>query len=113
MTNNLFEKSERYLNLLCHEIKERCVGSSGNIMATDFLEKELIGMGWNTGKTVFDAIDWEENGAILRSDNSFFDVLVSPYSLSFPEKPGWSQQQQSRNLKILISKIKYSCFQVI
>jgi aminopeptidase YwaD len=31
----------------------------------------------------FDAIDWEENGAVLRSDDRNFNVLVSPYSLSF------------------------------
>ncbi len=83
MTNNLFEKSERYLNILCREIKERCVGSSGNIMATSFLEKEFSRLGWDTGKTEFEAIDWEENGAILRTDDIYFDVLVSPYSLPF------------------------------
>lgn len=83
MKNELIEKSEAYLNLLCREIKERCVGSSGNIMATSFLEKEFALLGWDTNKTQFDAVDWDEDGAILRSDDSFFNVLVSPYSLPF------------------------------
>jgi aminopeptidase YwaD len=83
MNNNLLEKSEKYLRILCRETGERCVGSRGNILATNFFEKELAGIGWDTRKTEFDAIDWEENGAILRSDNSFFDVKVSPYSLPF------------------------------
>ncbi|MBK7131991.1 MAG: M28 family peptidase [Bacteroidales bacterium] len=81
--NHLILKSQNYLDTLCNTIKERCVGSSGNILATHFFEKELSLLGWETAMSEFDAIDWEENGAILKSEDGNFELLVSPYSLPF------------------------------
>ena len=66
-SDRLYSKSLSYLNTLCHEITERCVGSEGNRQATYFFEKELTSLGWETTMPEFDAMDWEENGAVLRS----------------------------------------------
>lgn len=79
----LYQKSERYLDKLCREINERCVGSEGNRLATAFFEKELSFLGWQTEVTGFDAIDWEENGAVVISGETVFNALVSPYTIGF------------------------------
>jgi aminopeptidase YwaD len=84
MTDNLLLiKCNEYLKTLCVDISERCVGSNGNRQATCFFEKELSLRGWETEMVEFEAIDWLENGATLKSDEEKFDVLVSPYSLGF------------------------------
>jgi len=57
------------------------VGSPGNRMATQFFEEEISAAGWKSEIQEFDAIDWEDGGAVLQSENSSFDVFVSPYSL--------------------------------
>jgi len=77
----LYQKSSTYLQTLCKEIPDRCVGSEGNRMATSFFEEEISSFGWDTGMQEFDAIDWEDGGAILHCDSSSFEVFVSPYSL--------------------------------
>lgn len=84
MTDNfLLIKCKEYLKTLCVDISERCVGSNGNRQATCFLEKELSLRDWVTEMVEFEAIDWVENGANLKSDGENFNVLVSPYSLGF------------------------------
>jgi aminopeptidase YwaD len=84
MTENLLmKKCKEYLKTLCVDISERCVGSNGNRQATYFFEKELSLRDWETEMAEFEAIDWVENGAILKSDEEYFDALVSPYSLGF------------------------------
>jgi len=57
------------------------VGCEGNRKATSLFEKELSSLGWHTERAEFDAVDWEEGGATLQSENENFSVLVSPYSL--------------------------------
>lgn len=81
--NHLQLKCKDYLKTLCEDITERCAGSYGNRQATTFLEKELSIQGWETEMAEFEAIDWEENGASLKSGEDTFNVLVSPYSLGF------------------------------
>ena len=76
-------KCKEYLKTLCVDISERCVGSNGNRKATFFFEKELSLRGWETEMAEFEAIDWEENGATLKSEEENFNVLVSPYSPGF------------------------------
>jgi aminopeptidase YwaD len=71
-TEGLYNISSTYLQTLCKEIPNRCVGSEGNRMATSFFEKEISSFGWNTEMQEFDAIDWEDGGAILRSESSTF-----------------------------------------
>ncbi|MCK9220899.1 MAG: M28 family peptidase [Bacteroidales bacterium] len=84
MTNHdFYQKILIYLEKLCQEIPERCVGSEGNLKATRFFEAEISALGWETEMTAFEAIDWKENGAILKSNGHSFHVLVSPYSLGF------------------------------
>jgi aminopeptidase YwaD len=79
----LLKKSQDYLRILCSDIKERCVGSDGNRQATSFFEKELSLNGWKTEMPEFDAVDWVQNGATLKSGDETYDVLVGPYSLGF------------------------------
>lgn len=84
MTENLLLiKCKEYLRTLCVDITDRSVGSNGNRQATSFLEKELSFRDWKTEMVEFEAIDWEESGAKLKSDEEYFKVLVSPYSLEF------------------------------
>jgi aminopeptidase YwaD len=84
MTENLLLiNCKNYLKILCVEISERSVGSNGNRQATHFLKKELSLHDWETEMVEFEAIDWEENGANLKSGEDSFKVLVSPYSLGF------------------------------
>ena len=80
-TEDLYQNCSTYLQTLCNKISNRCVGSEGNRMATSFFEKEISSFGWNTEIQEFEAIDWEDGGAILQSDSSSFNVFVSPYSL--------------------------------
>lgn len=80
---SLLKKCSLYLDTLCCEITERCVGSEGNNMTTFFLEKEFSSLGWKTEMPVFDAIDWKEKGATLTAGGKDFDVLPGPYSLGF------------------------------
>lgn len=81
--NHLIKKCKEYLKTLCVDISERCVGSNGNRQATYFFEKELLLRDWEAEMVEFEAIDWVENGATLKSDEENFNVLVSPYSLGF------------------------------
>jgi aminopeptidase YwaD len=82
-SDRLYSKSINFLNILCLEITERCVGSEGNRQAGYFLEKKLSALGWKTSMPEFDAIDWEEKGAVLRAGDINFNVHVSPYTLGF------------------------------
>lgn len=77
----LYDKSISYLKILCEDISERCVGSEGNRKATSFFEKEISSFGWKTEAPEFKAIDWRDEGAILKASEKDFKVLASPYSL--------------------------------
>lgn len=80
-SRKLYQKSLSYLEKFCKEIPERCVGSEGNRMATDFFQKEISSFGWETEMQEFDAIDWKDEGATLQAGDLKFEVFVSPYSL--------------------------------
>lgn len=77
----LHQKTLSYLQALCVDIPERCVGSDGNRAATRFFEREIASFGWETETQKFEAMDWEDGGASLRCDEENFEALVSPYSL--------------------------------
>lgn len=70
-----------YLQKLCNDISERCVGSEGNIKATNFFNDTLLSMGWITETPKFSAMDWIDGGATLKANHVDFKVLVSPYSI--------------------------------
>ncbi len=80
-TERLYKKCVSYLNMLCQEIPERCVGSEGNRRATRFFEKEVSSFGWRTQISELGVMDWEDGGATLHVANQELNVLASPYSL--------------------------------
>jgi len=82
----LVKKAEKYLNYFCREIKDRSVGSPGNRKATKFFFNKLKDLDWQTALQNFDAFDWENEGANLKTASEKFEVFVSPYSLGCNEK---------------------------
>lgn len=86
MIEKYFTKSLSYLNILCKEISDRSVGSEGNRAATRFFKDEVSSLGWDTEISELDVIDWENSGANLQIENSFYNVFASPYSLSCQAK---------------------------
>jgi aminopeptidase YwaD len=86
MNSILHQKSLNYLNYFCKEIKDRSVGSPGNRKATKFFNEKLNELDWQTDIQKFDAFDWENEGAVLKTASEEFEVFVSPYSLGCNEK---------------------------
>lgn len=80
MKETLEEKALRYLNTFCVEIGDRSVGSSGNVRATDFFEKEISHFSWDIEKDELDVMDWECGTAGLTVEGRSFAVTASPYS---------------------------------
>jgi aminopeptidase YwaD len=76
----LYRKCISYLDTLCTEISERCVGSEGNRAATAFFNDTLTALGWATESQEFSAMDWCDGGARLTAGELNFEVFVSPYS---------------------------------
>jgi aminopeptidase YwaD len=83
MTEKMYNRSLYYLDILCNQVGERCVGSEGNRAATRFLERELAAAGWRTSAIEFDAIDWKDGGALLECEGNSFEVFTGPYSLPY------------------------------
>ena len=77
----MIKTCKEYLNKLCLEIPERPVGSEGNRQATRFFRNILTSFGWEVDSTLFDAMDWRENGATLTVENQSYQVIPSPYSI--------------------------------
>ena len=77
----LEKKSQDYLNTLCLEIFNRCVGSRGNRIATDFFAETMRALGYQVETPEFDCMDWRQQGADLSVGNNRFKAFVSPYSL--------------------------------
>ncbi len=77
----LASKAERYLHKLCIEIENRCVGSPGNRLATDFFAQQISAFGFKTQTPEFDCIDWSHGAVQLVVDGKPFTATVSPYSL--------------------------------
>ncbi|HNW43152.1 MAG TPA: M28 family peptidase [Elusimicrobiales bacterium] len=69
-----------YLKILCADIPGRSVGSAGNEAAASFFRNELTALGWSTEASEFRAMDWQEEGAVLRAAGQSFKVFPSPYS---------------------------------
>jgi len=82
MTQPQFEKTANdYLQKLCVEIDNRCVGSKGNRQATDFFAERISPFGFRTESPEFDCIDWSHGDLQLRIDGKAFPAYVSPYTL--------------------------------
>ncbi len=88
MTEELVKISTSYLDKLCNVIKERPVGSVGNLEAAAFIEQEIAQLGWDTETPEFEALDWHDEGAVLSAGGETFVVLASPYS------PGYSGEAE-------------------
>jgi aminopeptidase YwaD len=71
-----------YLQKLCIEIDNRCVGSSGNRLATDFFAEKLAAFGFQTECPQFECIDWSHGEVSLTVGGKSFPATVSPYSLA-------------------------------
>jgi aminopeptidase YwaD len=78
---HLSEKAEKYLQRLCLDIPNRCVGSKGNRAATEIFAEWVASFGFKTECPEFDCVDWTNQGARLTVNHEPFDVFVSPYSL--------------------------------
>ena len=66
MTGSLFtDRAQSYLQRLCIEIPDRCVGSPGNRAATDFFANTIASFGFAAEAAVFDCLDWMQQGATL------------------------------------------------
>ncbi len=80
VNQQLNQKACSYINQLCMEIPERCVGSEGNRRAADLLESYLQSFNFETYKPSFDCVEWRGGEATLQVDGEDFSVMVSPYS---------------------------------
>jgi aminopeptidase YwaD len=74
-------KANQYLQILCDEIPNRCVGSPGNRHATDFFAEKMNVYGFQTETPQFECIDWLEGEVNLTLAGESYPVRVSPYSL--------------------------------
>jgi len=82
MTQPQFEKTANdYLQMLCVEIDNRCVGSKGNRQATDFFAERISAFGFRTESPEFDCIDWSHGDLQLRIDGKAYPAYISPYTL--------------------------------
>ena len=79
--SSLSKTAEIYLHKLCTEIDNRCVGSTGNRLATDFFAEQVVGFGFNTEKHGFDCIDWKYGEVQLLIDGKDFSATASPYTV--------------------------------
>ena len=84
--DKILKKTVNYLNYFCEEVKDRSFGSPGNRKATKFFYNTIKDLGWQTEVQKFDAFDWKNEGAVLKTDSGEFEVFVSPYSLGCNEK---------------------------
>lgn len=81
MTQSLLAgHAQSYLQRLCVEIPDRCVGSPGNRAATDFFADTIASFGFTIESPAFDCLDWTQQGAALSVGGQSFAAFVSPYS---------------------------------
>lgn len=80
-STDLLKNANGYLDKLCLEITNRCVGSHGNRQATDFFAGKMIAFGFQTECPQFTCIDWSHGDVHLSVEDELFNALVSPYSL--------------------------------
>lgn len=80
-TEEHLKMAQETLSKLCLSIGERPVGSAGNRAATAFFADTVSGFSFETERTVFGCIDWQDDGATLVAGGETFGVFASPYSM--------------------------------
>ena len=78
---DLLKQADFYLQRLCTDITNRCVGSDGNRAATRFFAETVSSFGFSVECPEFDCIDWTGESISLESSQQSFEAFVSPYSL--------------------------------
>jgi len=71
-----------YLDKLCLDITNRCVGSAGNRLATDFFAEKMTAFGFRTESPQFNCIDWSHGDIRLTVAGESLEAFISPYSSS-------------------------------
>lgn len=79
--NRLSEKAQRYLQVLCLDLPERRLGSSGNRAASRLFSETLTAFDFQTESQEFDCLDWSQGAVHLNAAGQYFEVYTSPYSL--------------------------------
>lgn len=79
--NSWAAKAETYLQILCDQIPNRCVGSEGNRLATTFVAEMLHSCGLAIECPEFDCMGWQCDGATMAVNSVPYPVQASPYSL--------------------------------
>ncbi len=74
------DQAKRHISYLCEEIENRCVGSKGNLAASDYFKKQLESSEWQIESQKFEAFDWESELAIIETDKIRLKAFSSPYS---------------------------------
>jgi aminopeptidase YwaD len=74
-------KAETYLQILCDQIPNRCVGSEGNRLATTFVAETLRSFGLAVECPEFECLSWQCDGATVSVNGIPYSVQASPYSL--------------------------------
>lgn len=77
---SLERRAHEYLQTLCVTIPERRVGSDGNRAATEFFDRTIRALGFETECPGFDCLDWIESGVDLHAGATSFQAYASPYS---------------------------------
>lgn len=77
----MLKKGNQYMNQLCSEIGERCVGSEGNKNATGFFAEQLESYGFEVEMPKYPCFDWHDHGAGLKVDGQSFEMFTCPYSV--------------------------------
>jgi aminopeptidase YwaD len=76
--DNYVAKARLYLNTLCAVKPNRRTGSPGNRQATDFFAAAIGAFGYEIDTTLFDCLDYVNEGAALTVGSADFEVFTSP-----------------------------------
>ncbi|TRX59980.1 M28 family peptidase [Fulvivirga sp. M361] len=79
---HLHELAKAHLSFLCEKITNRCVGSKGNLSATNFFSEQLENYNWQVERQAFEAFDWESEYACIEIGELVLKAFSSPYSNS-------------------------------
>ncbi|MFW5645062.1 MAG: M28 family peptidase [Bacteroidota bacterium] len=74
------ETAKKHLSCLCEKIDNRCVGSMGNLEATEYFKNILEKNDWQIEKQEFEAFDWDSDEAFIETNGDKLTANSSPYS---------------------------------